>query len=157
MKKHFLAVFFAVFLILPTAAHAQQYHPPQTPAEQALDRAFHLENSANAAQLAGVFTPQLTNAIANTDQEKVQKNCNGDRTKAGVCGIDYDVLLCAQSNPQAFLYRTINDNGQEAVIAYAWPDSTTDTGVYRLLNESGEWKIDGIDCSGAGADKFNMQ
>jgi hypothetical protein len=154
MKACCLIAFFAVFLILPAAGHAQlayklsqrQYHPPQTPAEQALDSVFHLENSADTAQLAGFFTPQLTNAIANADQGRDQES-----------GISYDVLLCGQNNPQIFLYQTISDDGQTALIAYNWPGSSTDISVYRLLNENGKWNIDGINCSGAGAGKFNMQ
>ena len=164
MKKRFLAVFFAVFLILPTAGHAQlayklslrQYHPPQTPAEQALDSVFHLENSTNTTQLTGFFTPQLTNAIAHADQGRARENCSEDQTK-GVCGINYDVLLCAHDTPQIFLYQTMSDDGQTSLIAYAWPGSSTDIGVYRLLNESGKWEIDGIDCSGTVSGKFNMQ
>ena len=158
MKKRFLMLSFVALLTLPFmgSAIAAQYHPAQSAAEQALDHAFHLEISANTAHLAGLFTPQLRNAIANADGERARENCGEDRTK-GACGLNYDVLLCAQNTPDVFLYRTISDSGEKAIVAYAWPGSGADTGMYRLIKVGDKWEVDGIDCSGKGADKFNMQ
>lgn len=172
MKKHFLAVFFTVFLILPTAGYAQQYHPPQTPAEQALDNVLRTDVSATslfeilnanrpgysadtAAQYAGLFTPQLVTAVTNADLQRAQSNCGGDYTR-GICGLNYDPLLCALNHPDALQYRTISADAQQALIAYSWDQDTADTAIYRVVNSNGVWQIDGIDCSSKGLDKFNM-
>jgi hypothetical protein len=162
MKKLFLMLLPVTSMAFTACAMAQQsasYHAPLSAAEQTLDHVLRLEASGNKIQTAGFFTPQLIDAINGTHERRARENCGADHDredhKQGVCGINYEVLLCAQNIPDTFLYRTISITDKKAIVAYAWPGTNTDTGVYKLINVSGGWKIDGIDCSGA--DSFNMR
>ena len=159
MKKHFLAVFFAVFLILPTAGHAQQYHPPQTDAEQALANLFEMEvgernflstalndfdpsyNPIKAQQYAPLFTSTFASNYRAESWEQYQ-DCAG--SQSGLCFAPR-ILSCSMNLPVNKPLRTISDDGHIAQIAYSW-EGEKDTGQYTMVNENGHWKLDNFSC-----------
>jgi hypothetical protein len=157
----------------PAFAEDSKFHPPQTEAEKVLDKIFDLEDKdsnmyffalgrpnydpAKDTGYAQLFTKALLTAWRKKEADRVRDSCGGKYREGEICGFDYDVIICAQDRPKKFVFRTIRSGKESTTIVAAWPqfvkyeDSFI---VYRMVNESGVWKLDGVDCRKG--DLFNM-
>ena len=123
------------------------------------------------ARYEGKFTSALVRAVSAHDQE-MRKECE---PADGICGLDYDPVLCAQDillPPHAyFTTRVETTQGQpsnnEAGAARAYVlyrhgpagDAQAHRTDYLLENERGRWKIAGVRClvNGVSGTSFNMR
>ena len=88
----------------------------------------------------------LIAAIRAEEKAAVQRDCGGHYAKSEICGLDYSPITCAQDSNTTYVYRTEVDQGDEAIIAYAWGKDDKPAATYRLVRQAGQWKIDGIRC-----------
>lgn len=148
------------------------FHPPQTPAERALDAVLHRANVdpnplsnlldgrgepgfRQTVDYSAFLTPALVAAIAQVERDLVRQNCGGRYRSGEICGLDFVPLTCAQDSSETYLYRTQATQPGEAIITYRWAGSDRRAvATYRLLYRKGSWRLDGIRCA-EGGQEFN--
>ncbi len=156
----------------PAHAEPAPLHPAMTGAERALDRLLHrvdadpraLSNLVGRRGRATVdyrpwLTPALRTALAQAERAAVQRNCGGRYRSGEICGLDFVPVGCAQDNPPAYVFRTVEETAGSARIDSAWIDSAWNTGpgdpvaAYTMVRRQGGWQLDGVAC--AGGSRFN--
>lgn len=168
-STNLILAIFAVLIcgVLPVASAESHFVPPGTVPETALDRVLHRADS-DGEQLANLLhrpgadvridytqmlTPALIAAITNAEKQLVQKDCGGKYLKGEVCGLDYSPITCAQDTAPSYIYHTVLELGDRAVIEYAWPNGRIPIATYTIVKDKDGWKIDGVTC--AHGAKFN--
>ena len=152
---------------LPVASAESHFVPASTVPETALDRILHLADSdgeqlANLLHRPGadgrvdyaqILTPALIAAMRNTEKQLVQEDCGGKYLQGEICGLDYSPITCAQDTAPSYIYHTVLELGDRAVIEYAWPSGKVPVATYMIVKVRNGWKIDGVTCAHGG--KFN--
>lgn len=187
MKRNILALLFAAFLTGPAAYATESpptkppFHPPQTAAEQALDKIWRLNvkqdlasrffnnfdevlpggspkyNPSLAKKYSHLFTEDLQRAWADAEDHGVDKKGYP---------IEMDIISCKEFSPYIVgwpVYRTVRSDASMAIIEQSYDkedlkqfsgqDDPKDTpALFKMTKNQGRWKMDGINCGG----RFNM-
>jgi hypothetical protein len=173
-----LAAILAAWFAVPSLADLQYFHRAQTEQEKALEQILKRQgmepDRASESHLLGepdpkgnfdwttILTPKLIAAIQEAERKQVGNGCGGKRSgPEGICGFDFDPVTCSQADPSYYVFRTILNLRDKAVIAYAFPSTnflpnqSETAAVYTLVKRRGGWRIDGIACPGG--PKFNWR
>lgn len=171
-----ILIFSILLLPIPAISlTTQTFHPAQTNIEKALDNILKISNADDNRSrsvsfqecLTGIhdqpegrpavtrkvegenmnycrkyFTMQLMNKVFEYEKSLIGNDCMAD-----ICGVDYNVVSCAQDFPSAYEYQTVSQNEKEALVNTQWVQYDGDSLFkYKLLKEDGFWKLDGINC-----------
>lgn len=148
------------------------FHPPSTPAEQALDRVILLNDKepdlarfatgnkdrdqSKDPRLAPYFSQGLRDAWAAAEATAARRNCGGRHVAGESCGLDINPVTCSpDSSPNGYVYRTESTDGDRTTLSYRWPRTTEVIATYRLIRSSNRWIVDGVTC--VNYLKFNME
>jgi hypothetical protein len=154
---------------VPACCADGAFHAPDSDAEKALDHILDSDRILDSGQqkspgfhefmigadkldkshedaYGAMFTKPLLAAWRLAERKAVRVNCHGHYQKGELCGIDYDMLTCAQDEADTYLYRTDVDDGHVARIAYKWLGNEPEVASYVLVKEGGQWRLDGVDC-----------
>lgn len=143
------------------------WHAPETIPELALNRILKLADS-DRDQLDNLFggrgaknfrqtidytttlTAPLRAAIRSAEDLEVKNSCGGSYTPGELCGLDFSPISCTQDYNDVYLYETTSESEYAALVSYTWPRDEQPIATYKLIKESGHWKIDGIRCGPLG-------
>ena len=157
--RGFGIVAMTVLVSLP-ALGAAPFHPPQSPAERALDAMLHRAD-ADEGQLANllgrpdadhrfdyrtILTAREIGVLREQEHDMVENDCGGHYREGEVCGFDYSPVTCAQDQLEHYLYRTVEVKADRTMIDYAWPPESKTVAQYTLVKNQTGWKIDMIEC-----------
>ena len=146
------------------------FHAPETASERVLDRMLkragadeeQLDNlfhrfgpvaAAKRVDYRALLSDGLLDAMRGEERREVQRECGGHYQPNVICGMVSSPITCAQDFPSAYLYRTLAEGADRAIIAFKSPDGGL-VATYRLKRFSGNWKIDGVECHGGA--RFNF-
>ncbi|HEX2594670.1 MAG TPA: hypothetical protein VHL34_24415 [Rhizomicrobium sp.] len=160
MKRFSIAIALSAAL-LPAAAAPPAFHPPKSSTEIVLDRMIHRAD-ADDNQLSNLLrlkwadhkldyttllTPRLIAQLIAEEKAMVERDCGGVYKDGEICGFDYSPIGCDQDYAPHYLYRTLSETPDKAVIAYAWPESDKADATYTLVKSKVGWRIDSVVCS----------
>jgi hypothetical protein len=119
------------------------------------------QRAALAPQFARRYAPELVNAVRAGEKALLDKDCQGKYQDGEICGLDYDVVLCAQDRPaKGFLFTTLKEDGTSATIAVRWSRRDKQpAATYQIAKQAEGWTLSGISC-GEGKDaleSFNFK
>ena len=173
MKSKFLFLLFTI-LLSASLAHAAEktdtkplFHPPQTEAEKMLDHILVLDRGqgdfynflfqrkwkklSKAQDFSSLFTQEFLKVWIQEDRKLAKKTC-GDNidTTQEACGMDYTLSCDDVAEDADFLYQTEASDKKHAIVnlfTLAKSKSLIKGPLYRLVNDNGLWKLDGLKCS----------
>ncbi len=165
MKKIILILLIAIFLSSSYSfAKDAEFHSPQTEAEKVLDKILQLNNSKDHDVysfvyypsrrdrpknkiLKPLFTQDFLDRSAKEELELMKESCEYINMPFDGKPCDMyrgsDPILCAQDTLGVFIYETIEETDNEAIIQYAWPTGSTPLSGprYQLVKENDKWKL----------------
>lgn len=159
--------FILVLLLASVAAQAKSFHPPQTEAEKALDEiTTHItENDVNLLHdvqeyLAGrapfkyerYFTRKYLKKWMPVQQQWLKDACEGrsDDDEYKDCSV-WRLSCIGDLNPP-YIYRTLRETNNEAIILYAWAiekEQVNEDDSYihfHMRKIDNAWKLDRAPC-----------
>lgn len=174
MFRSFLVIAALLWSLPATAqmpAYGMGFHDPRTAPEKALARILDLDEKhyalfmkltsgspdytpSIAKEYSGLFTTELLHAMETKQKSMVEDQCGGKYIEGEICGLDYSPISCTQDNGWPRVFRTEQESPRETIVSYTMPESYFPGPSYRLINNEGVWKLDGIDCGRAGL--FNL-
>lgn len=163
------------------------FSPPTTEAEKKLDYIMHLRDNYDpddknswinlysyiskwphtqtqlSLEYNELFTKEFIYAWSEGEKSAVDKQCNGKYREDTACGVGPMMLSCYKKGDKEYLYRTIEEKEDYALIQYTWAsryqkeieenDIVLDVewAVYRMVKRDNIWLLDGRKCGCDGA------